>query len=81
MKHRFTTFDLVRFLYQEVSYMERIAIQKALKSDTALAEEFEQLQAGSSMLNLNELELAPSALSIQNILNYSSSSRLEKEHS
>ena len=79
MKHRFTTFDLVRFLYQEVSYMERIAIQKALKSDTALAEEFEQLQAGSSMLN--ELELAPSALSIQNILNYSSSSRLEKEHS
>ena len=77
MKHQFTTFDLVRYLYQEVSYLERIAIEKALKSDKVLATEFDQLQMGADILD--ELELAPSALSIQNILNHSSSSRFETE--
>lgn len=77
MKHRFTSFDLVRYLYQEVSYLEHLAIEKALKSDTELAAELEQLQAGYDVLD--ELELAPSACSIQNILNHSSRSRLETE--
>lgn len=77
MKQQFTTNDLLRYLYNEVSYLERIAIEKALKSDAILAESLEALEAGHA--TLDEVELVPSNLSIQAILNYSGSSHFETE--
>jgi anti-sigma factor RsiW len=77
MKQQFTTNDLLRYLYDEVSYLERIAIDKALKSDAALAESLAALEEGQD--TLNEVELEPSEFSIQAILNYSGSSHFETE--
>ena len=31
MKHRFTTHHLIRYIYNELDYMERLAMEKALK--------------------------------------------------
>jgi|NOAtaT_7_FD_contig_41_7302547_length_397_multi_5_in_0_out_0_1 hypothetical protein len=75
MKHQFTTHHLIRYIYNELGYMERVALEKALKEDAALAAQFEQIQ--DSQDTIEEMELMPSSLSIQNILNYSKSSRYE----
>jgi len=75
MKHQFTTHHLISYLYNELGYMERVALEKALKEDALLAAQFEQIQ--DSHETIEEIELMPSSLSIQNILNYSKSSRYE----
>jgi len=77
MKHQFTTHDLIRFMYNEVTFLEKAAIEKALQADTSLIKEFEQLQHSHD--TLDNIEMQPSVTSIQNILSYSSSSRYETE--
>lgn len=79
MKNQFTNHDLIRYAYGEVSFLEKVAIEKALKTDLELANEFEKLQ--KSRQKLDEVELMPSVHSIQAILNYSSSSHYETEFS
>jgi hypothetical protein len=75
MKHQFTTHHLIGYIYNELSYMELVAMEKALKEDAALAAKLAILK--ESHKALEELQLEPSKLSIQNILNYSKSSRYE----
>jgi len=76
MRHTITTTHLIRYVYNEVSYLEKMAIELAIKNEDSVRSEYEQLQAAQEVLD-NSI-LMPETSSIQNILNYSSSSRLEE---
>lgn len=77
MKHQFTQTDLIRNLYQESSYLEKMGIQQAVKQNESLEQAQEELQAAKALLDSVELE--PPAFTVQNILNYSKRSTLEAE--
>lgn len=76
MRHTITTTHLIRYVYNEVSYLEKMAIELAIKNEESVRFEYEQLLAAQEVLD--GVELMPATSSIQNILNYSSSSRLEE---
>ncbi len=69
MKHTFTTEDLVRFLYREVSASEKIEIAEAIRHDWDLKEQFEELR--SAFNQLPGVQFAPSGRSLEKILEYS----------
>jgi len=71
MKHRITITDLMLYMYGETSYLETMAISKALKNDASLRREYEKLQ--EAYTQLPEIELEPTSFSINNILAYSQS--------
>lgn len=79
MKHQITKEDLVRDMYGETNFMEKAAIQTAKENDAELQEEFKSLKKAYNLLN--SLELQPPSFLIQNILNYSKSSKFEAEAS
>lgn len=76
MRHIITTTHLIRYMYNEVSYLEKMAIELAIKNEESVRSEYQQLQATHALLDGSTL--MPETSSIQNILNYSSSSRLEE---
>ena len=76
MRHTITTTHLIRYIYNEVSYLEKMAIELAIKNEESVRSEYQQLQAAHEILDGSTL--MPETSSIQNILNYSSSSRLEE---
>lgn len=83
MKHIITQNDLLLYLYNEVSYLEKMAIEQALKTNAQLQKELQNLRAMDEQLidviDTEQTAAAPSALSLQNILNYSQRSHLTTE--
>jgi hypothetical protein len=83
MKHIITQNDLLLYLYNEVSYLEKLAIEQALKTNLHLQKELQNLRSMDEQLeeiiDTKQNTAAPSALSLQNILNYSQRSHLTTE--
>lgn len=77
MKHQITKEDLVRDLYGEANYLEKMAIQKAKHSDSKIKEDYDSLRKAQELLDT--VDLQPPSFVIQNILNYSKSSEFEAE--
>ena len=66
--------DLIRFIYDETSKAEAKQLQHELICESELLEEFNQL--ASTKLILNDLLYEPSKESLNNILDYSKSTKL-----
>jgi len=77
MKHQITKEDLVRDIYGEADYLEKMAIQKAKHSDPKIKEDYNSLKKAQELLDA--VDLQPPNFIIQNILNYSKSSEFETE--
>ncbi|MCH2021688.1 MAG: hypothetical protein MK207_04335 [Saprospiraceae bacterium] len=75
MKHQITKTNLVRDIYDESSYLEKMAIQQARKKNNQIDEEYKNLKKAQDILNSSEIE--PPQFLIQNILDYSKSSEFE----
>lgn len=72
------TEDLIRYLYQETSNDQTLAIEKALETDWELKDQLEILR--DSMKSLDKMIKSPRSQSIEAILNYAkSTSTLEVE--
>lgn len=69
MTIHFTLDDLVRFLYDEVTFEEEIAIREALDADWEFREEYQALKEAHN--RLPKASFAPNDSSISNILSYS----------
>lgn len=78
MKHIITHNDLLLYMYNELSFLERIAIERELKVNPALQAELDQMRQTCEQLDIflamDTEEMEPSNLSIQNILNHSQES-------
>ncbi len=72
MRHDITTLDLIAYCYEDISYMDKMAIEHALQQNEALRKEYEQLLLAQN--TLDELELMPNQQTIDAILNYSNES-------
>ncbi|CAA6806932.1 MAG: Unknown protein [uncultured Aureispira sp.] len=77
MKHQITKEDLIRDIYGEADYLEKMAIQKAKHSDPKIKEDYDSLKKAQELLD--SVDLHPPISIIQNILNYSKSSEFEAE--
>ena len=66
--------DLIRFIYDETSKAEAKQLQNELICQSELLEQFNQL--ASTKLILNDLLYEPSKESLNNILDYSKSTKL-----
>lgn len=66
--HSFTQEDLVQYLYKETSTEKSAVLKAALESDWNLREKFEFIS--SAMASLENLDLSPRKLVIDNILKY-----------
>lgn len=78
MKQKFTSNDLIRFIYKETSAVETIGISEALAQDFGLLEEYEALM--SSYVRLPKAKFDPSKSTIQSILRYSENSAVQTHH-
>jgi|AVFP01.1.fsa_nt_gi hypothetical protein len=78
MKQRFTTEDLIRYIYRETTAAEAIAIGEAIESDPLLLEELEELLEAKR--ELPDVKFRPSSRSIDRILNYGEATTLEASH-
>ena len=65
---RYTTEDLIQYLYRETSEEKSEAIAKALETDYLLNEKFKALR--ESKEQLNSIVVSPRPQTIQAILNY-----------
>lgn len=77
MKHQITKEDLVRDIYDESTYLEKMAIQKAKKNDSQMDKDYKSLKKAQGLLNSAEIQ--PPDFVVQRILNYSKSSEFEAE--
>ena len=75
MKHQITKTNLVRDIYNESSYLEKLAIQQARKKNNQINQEYTDLKKAQEILN--SIEIEPSECLIKNILDYSKSSEFE----
>jgi hypothetical protein len=78
MKHQFTIHHLISYLYNELSLLEKAAIEQALKEDENLLNQLNLLK--ESQKPLADIKLEPNQSTVNNILHYSKSNRLEKMH-
>lgn len=78
MKHQFTIHHLICYLYNELSFLEKAALEQALREDEQLSKQLNFLK--ESQKQLTDIELGPDQSCLDNILNYSKSNRLEKMH-
>ncbi|MEM9991644.1 MAG: hypothetical protein AAF738_07770 [Bacteroidota bacterium] len=69
MQENFTTQDLIRFIYQETTAAEKIAISEALATDPALEKEYEDLLAG--VRKMPKVTFSPAKNILDNILQHS----------
>jgi len=67
---RFTTEDLVRYLYNETSEQKTAQIKAALQTDWNLKETYEKLV--NSKRDLNEISFSPRKETVNKILQYAS---------
>lgn len=77
MKHQITKEDLVRDIYGEADYLEKMAIQKAKHTDSKIKEDYDSLKKTQQLLDT--VDIQPPSFVVQNILNYSKSSEFEAE--
>ena len=77
MKQRFTSENLVKYLYQESSVSERLAVREALQSDESLRDVFQELVSGYQQLP--KVKFNASAKTLQRILRYSERTAVGKE--
>jgi len=75
MKQKFTLNHLIRFIYKETSFFESAAIRDELRKDAGLKKEYNKLMGIHR--SLPEINLNPSSLSLNNILEYSKRISLE----
>ncbi len=66
--NNFTTEDMIRFLYNEMSAEETAQLLAALEADWTLKEKFDVLK--SSKEHLDSLHFSPRRRAIDNILKY-----------
>lgn len=76
MKHSFTPSFLIRFIYNEVSASERLAVLEALRTDVQLRKTYNELKAAHNNLPKAKFNAPKSAL--ENILSYSKSTAVER---
>ncbi len=69
MQQMFTMDHLVRYLYNETSASETLAISEALHDDWTLMEQYEELLA--TYQQLPKVKFSPTTASLKNILQYS----------
>jgi predicted DNA-binding protein len=74
--HSFTQEDLVQYLYKETSQEKSAILRAALETDWILREKFEVISFAIN--SLENLQLSPRKITIDNILNYAK--RSVKEH-
>jgi hypothetical protein len=67
MNH-FTTEDMIRFLYNEMTPEETLLVNEALASDWKLKEKFEMLKASKN--DLDSIHFTPRKSSINSIMQY-----------
>jgi len=72
----FTSEDLVRFVYNEMSNVEAEELQEELQACSELHDEFEQINGMKEMLTTPRMSASPEIL--HSILNYSKSLRITK---
>jgi len=77
MRQLFTPNHLLRFLYNDTSPTEKLAIQEALTEDAAMNCDFQELLSGYQQLP--NVQFRPKATTIQHILRYSERSAVGKE--
>ena len=75
MEQDFTQNDLIKYLYKETSLTETLEIGAALEEDYDLLQRFQSLMAGYKQLP--KVTFAPSSITLQNILGYSSQNVVE----
>ena len=78
MKDAFTTNDLIRFIYREVSPDEEMRIKNFIAENPEAAEDFRLLMR--SVLELDSVSLEPSESSVNIILDYSREHTPEESH-
>jgi hypothetical protein len=76
MKHSFTPSLLIRFIYDEVSTSERLAVMEALRTNAQLRKTYNELKAAHNNLPQAKFNAPTSAL--DNILKYSESTAVER---
>ena len=69
MTKTFTENDLLKFLYGELNYQQKIELQRELLTDQNLQDELNELKEAVSLLD--EANYKPSNRAIQNILDFS----------
>ncbi|HKK80159.1 MAG TPA: hypothetical protein VJ933_11040 [Phaeodactylibacter sp.] len=77
MKQNFTPNHLVRYLYNEVTVTERLALEEAIAQDYGLFEHYNELKAASRQLP--KVTFSPSPGTLQSILGYSERTALEQQ--
>jgi metal-dependent amidase/aminoacylase/carboxypeptidase family protein len=81
MKYHISADDLIRYIYKEVSFMEKLAIEKAIRRDAHLREQYQEMSRAFHQLDeLSHLE-SPTTGVLDNILTYSKLSNLQTEFS
>ena len=65
---KFTSEDLIQYLYKETSVQKSAAIEAALDTDWTLRESFEQMKADQR--NLEEVNLSPRDEAVNRILQH-----------
>jgi len=78
MKQYFTQLDLIRFIYRETSAAETVAISEALNNNPLLAEEYEELFEGYSLLP--KAKFSPKPMTLESILRHSERTALKPMH-
>jgi len=71
MTKTFTQDDLIRYIYSDMDPIEKTQIENALICENELLEEYHQLRA--TVKEMEQVEIRPSKLVIERILNYSKS--------
>ena len=79
MKHDITALDLLLYLYDEVSYLKKMAIEHELAQNIDLRYELEQLRQTNELLDAAHEEQPPAPV-LQNILQYSRSTSTPKAY-
>ena len=78
MKQTFTSNDLVRFIYREVSPEEEIRIKQFITENPEAAEELRLMM--ESVMDLDSVSFEPSESSVEIVLDYSREHAPEESH-
>ena len=78
MKEKISTNNLIKYIYNETSVTETLAIEDALRTDWTLNEEYAELL--TAYHQLPKAKFNPSPDSIQSILKYSAQTAVEPQH-
>ena len=77
MKQSYTENDLLKYLYNETSVSDTLAIEEALAEDRNLLEAYKGIQEAHNQLP--KVQFSPSLSSIDKILSYSKQTALEEQ--